>query len=413
MAQRIALVSAFPPGRQSLNEYGLHLARGLADRADVAEVVVIADTLDEPMAELDLGPKVRVERVWRFNDTMATPKILRALMKTNAAGVLWNLQSATFGDREIPAALGHFAPPLARAFGLKSGVIAHNIIAGIDLDSTQLKGQKLRQAIVKLGAGVACRALLAANYTTVTLQGYYDHIRKTYPKADIHLIPHGTFDAYDVELLPLARRPKRIVTMGKYGTYKRLETLLEAFDLLRGDPEFNDYQLIIGGSDHPSTPGYVDALRHERRNDSGVKFHGYVAEDDVGKFFGDARLSIFDYTATTGSSGVLHQAASYGAVPVFPQIGDFVDLCRDEGLSGAHYQVSNSASMASAMRKMLRDLTAAQAVADKNLEASQDMPFADVVGFHVQRLLHDERSEGETCGPVGNAPKNPSFGEAA
>lgn len=412
MAQRIALVSAFPPGCQSLNEYGLHLAKGLADRADVSEVVVIADTLDQPIAELDLGPKIRVQRVWRFNDALATPKILRALFKANAAGVLWNLQSATFGDREIPAALGHFAPPLARVFGLKSGVIAHNIIAGIDLDSTQLKGQKLRQAVVKFGASVACRALLAANYTTVTLQGYYDYIRKTYPSAEVRLVPHGTFEVYDGELRPLAKRPKRIVTMGKFGTYKRLETLLDAFDLLRGDPEFGDYQLVIGGTDHPGTPGYVDTLRQERRNDTGVSFHGYVAEDDIADFFGEARLSIFDYTATTGSSGVLHQAASYGAVPVFPQIGDFIDICRDEGLSGAHYQVSNSASMAKAMRNMLRDLVAAQTVADSNLEVSQEMPFAEIVDFHVQRLLNNEPSETDTFGPAGSPSKSQKFGEA-
>lgn len=412
MAQRIVLVSAFPPGRQSLNEYGLHLAIGLADRADVLEVVVIADILDQPVAELDLGPKIRVERVWRFNDALATLKILRALFKTDAVGVLWNLQSATFGDREMPAAIGHFAPSLARVFGLKSGVIAHNIIAGIDLDSTQLKGQKLRQAVVKIGASVACRALLAANYTTVTLQGYYDHIRKSYPSAEVLLIPHGTFDVYDGELRPLAKRPKRIVTMGKFGTYKRLETLLDAFDLLRGDPEFNDYQLVVGGTDHPGTPGYVDTLREERLNDTGVKFHGYVAEDDVADFFGEARLSIFDYTATTGSSGVLHQAASYGAVPVFPQIGDFVDICRDEGLSGANYQVSNSASMASAMRKMLRDLVAAQTVADSNFEVSQEMPFTNVVDFHVRRLLHNERSGTDAFGPAGTGPKNQNFDEA-
>ena len=387
MEQRIALVSAFPPGQKSLNEYGLHLAKGLADRSDVDEVVVLADVLDQPASELDLGPKVRVDRVWRFNDPLSALRINNALIKHKVTGALWNLQTATFGDREIPAALGHFAPPLARALGFQSGVIAHNIIAGIDLESTQLRGQKMRQAIVRLGASLACRAMLAADYTTVTLQGYYEHIRETYPDADIHLVPHGTFDAACSDLCALAERPKRIVTMGKFGTYKRLDTLLEAFDILRSDPQYQDYELIIGGTDHPSTPGYMANLKAQREGDSGVLFHGYVAEEDVAAFFSTARLSVFDYTATTGSSGVLHQAASYGVVPVFPRIGDFVDLCRDEGLEGAHYEASDAASLAEAMRRVLEDLPSAQQYADANVQVAKGMPFSDVIDFHAQRLL--------------------------
>jgi len=57
MDLRLALVSAFPPGRQSLNEYGFHLANEMADRRDVSEVVVLADRLTEPAEELKLNPK--------------------------------------------------------------------------------------------------------------------------------------------------------------------------------------------------------------------------------------------------------------------------------------------------------------------------------------------------------------------
>ena len=93
-------------------------------------------------------------------------------------------------------------------------------------------------------------------------------------------------------------------------------------------------------------------------------------------------------------------------------LGDNYSLCRDEGLSGAHYQVSNSASMAKAMRNMLRDLVAAQTVADSNLEVSQEMPFAEIVDFHVQRLLNNEPSETDTFGPAGSPSKSQKFGEA-
>lgn len=391
---KIALVSAFPPGQQSLNEYGLHLAKGLADNTNVSEVIIIADLLPKDLPELNLGPKISVRRTWGFNDPKAGFAILRALHAEGADGVLWNVQTASFGDKEIPAALGLAAPALARLFGFPSGVIAHNLISGIDLDSTQLKGQKLRQSVIAFGGAMVTRALLSANYVTVTLRSYLDDVLAKHPKANIHLVPHGTFDTQKIDLPGLESRPKRIVTMGKFGTYKRLETLLAAFEMLRSDPRFTDYELVIGGTDHPGAPGYLDALSQKHAQSGNIVFQGYVAEDDIPEFFSSARLSVFDYSATTGSSGVLHQTASYGSVPVFPYIGDFVDVCRDEGLTGANYAPNTPTDMAEAMANMLRDTARAENIAAANRTAAMGMPFSDVIDFHITQFRNLQRRPG-------------------
>ena len=47
----------------------------------------------------------------------------------------------------------------------------------------------------------------------------------------------------------------RILAFGKWGTYKRLELLIEAFN--RVATQFPNVELVIGGGDHPKTPGYV------------------------------------------------------------------------------------------------------------------------------------------------------------
>ncbi|MBD3679862.1 MAG: glycosyltransferase [Rhodobacteraceae bacterium] len=382
----IALVSAFPPGLQSLNEYGYHLARGLADRPDVESVTVIADLLDEPAPEFVLDPKIRVRRVWSYNSVTAGPAILKAIRATRPDGVLFNLQTASFGDREIPAALGLLAPALTRAMGYPSGLIAHNILAGIDLEKTILRGQPIRQRIVKAGGEVVTRAMMASSYVTVTLSSYADLLQERFPKADVTLVPHGTFDTDRQDMPALADRLARIVTMGKFGTYKRLETLLEAFDLLREGGDNPDLELVIGGTDHPSTPGYLKEVAEARRDDPGVIFHGYVAEEDIPEFFGNARLCVFDYNSTTGSSGVLHQAASYGTVPVFPRIGDFVDLCQDEGLTGENYAPGDAPGMAAAIARLLRDGELAAEIAEGNRLASLGMPFSQVIEFHVEKF---------------------------
>jgi glycosyltransferase involved in cell wall biosynthesis len=383
---RIALVSAFPPGRQSLNEYGLHLAREFSLRPDVAEVIVIADRLASQTDELDLGPKVRVVRAWSFNSPLAGLSILRALLCERVDAAVWNLQMATFGDSELPAALGLLAPAAARLLGCPSGVIAHNIVAGIDLDNTQLKGQPVRQAMVRAGGAVVTRAMLGADYMTVTVKSYLRTLTARYPGAEVHLVPHGTFDTEVRSIAPIAERPKRIVTMGKFGTYKRLETLLAAFDMLRTDPRFADYELVIGGTDHPNTPGYVEGHARHRAGDPGVRFHGYVAEEDIPEFFGTARFSVFDYSATTGSSGVLHQTASYGAVPLFPLIGDFVDVSRDEGLTGGNYAPNDVVGMAHALKRLMSNEQEAQRIAHANRQSSLEIPLSAVAGFHIEWL---------------------------
>ncbi len=385
-ARRIALVSAFPPGKLSLNEYGLHFAKELAARGDVSAVIVLADQLDEPLAELDLGPKVEVRRVWRFNAVGTLPRLLGALRAARADAVVFNLQTATFGDREVPAALGLMAPALARLIGVPSGIIAHNIIAGVDLEQTILKGQRLRQAVVRAGGAVVTGAMMRASYVTTTLQSYVDILHKAHPRANVQLVPHGTFDTIERPWKPHASRPQRIATMGKFGTYKRLETLLAAFDLLRQTEGLADMQLVIGGTDHPNAAGYVAGLKASRSGDAGVVFHGYVAEEAIPEFFEDARISVFDYESTTGSSGVLHQTASYGAVPVFPHIGDFVDICRDEGLEGYHYTPGSAKGMAAAMQQALQHPQAAESLAMANRKAAMGMPFSEVIAFHMGKI---------------------------
>lgn len=385
-ARRIALVSAFPPGRQTLNEYGLHLARAFADRSDVAEVVVIADRLPAAAAELDLGPKIRVRRTWSFNALTSGSRILSALRAEKVDAAVFNLQMASFGDRELSAALGLLAPMAARFLGIPSGVIAHNLILGVDLEQTALKGQPLRQRLVRVGGAVITRALLAANYLTVTLESYRRDLVARHPRANVLLVPHGTFDTDLRPLIPASARPLRIVTMGKFGTYKRLETLIDAFRLLRRRPALQGLELVIGGSDHPSTPGYLAALQTACAGDPAIRFHGYVAEADIPAFFGDARVSVFDYSSTTGSSGVLHQTACYGAVPVFPRIGDFVDVCRDEGLDGANYAPGDAQGMAQAIDSLLSDPSAADRLALANRSAALEMPISQVAQVHMDLL---------------------------
>ena len=60
---KICVVTAFPPSRRGLNEYGFHIAREL-QRDPLLSVTVLSDALDTSEPEL---VDFSVERCWTFN----------------------------------------------------------------------------------------------------------------------------------------------------------------------------------------------------------------------------------------------------------------------------------------------------------------------------------------------------------
>lgn len=384
----LALISAFPPARNSLNEYGFHLAKAFARRDDIQRIVVIADQVDNLEPELEIHPKIEVRRVWRFNSASAALNIVRELKNICPDYALYNLQTATFGDREIPAALGLFAPMLSERAKIPTGVIMHNLIDAVDLTKTNLAGNKWRQKIVSLAGRAINKILLKSGYMSVTLESFLDILQDKYKAANAFLIPHGSFNCEDPADIPsLSTRPNRIVTMGKFGTYKKLERMISAVQRLNANQfEHNPIELVVGGSDHPATPGYMKSLQTQHASDSNIVFHGYVAEEDVPRFFKQGKLAVFDYDSTTGSSGVLHQAATFGTTPLYPLMGDFVDVTEREGLKGFNYIPLDEDSLTDTIHKALSMSDKAQQIADNNLSISSGLSMDVIASMHMGLL---------------------------
>lgn len=384
----IAIVTAFPPSAGSLNEYGLHLVNAFAARIDIEKIIVIADKYDGDASELDLGPKVEVRRVWRFNSLLASAAILKALKGSGADGALYNLQTASFGDSEIPAALGLLAPAISQKLLMPSGVIMHNLVEAVDLSKTNLSGNPLRQKLVSGASFFVTKTMLMTGYMTVTLDSFWDILKDKYKAPNAFMVPHGSFPTSDQhEITPLEARPQTVVTMGKFGTYKRLERTIGAVQSLNAArAATSQIKLVIGGSDHPATPGYLAALAQDHKNDANIVFHGYVAEEDVAGFFTGARLAVFDYDSTTGSSGVLHQAAIYGTPAAYPVMGDFIDVTEREGLSGFHFEPLSQPALKRAIEESLSDTELARSHADNNLNAAKGVTMETVASIQLQLL---------------------------
>ena len=401
----IAIVTAFPPSAGSLNEYGFHLVNAFAAREDVEKIIVIADKYDGGAPELELSPKIEVQRVWKFNSLFASLNILKALRRCGAQGALYNLQTASFGDSEIPAALGLFTPAISHRLVTPSGTIMHNLVEAVDLSKTNVGGSVLRQKLIEKASYIVTKTMLFSGFMTVTLDSFWDILKDKYKASNVFMVPHGSFPTdSDVEITRLSQRENRIVTMGKFGTYKRLERTIGAVQNLNAKRAAKDQiKLIIGGSDHPAKQGYLKELAEKHSGCEHIVFHGYVAEEDVANFFTQAKLAIFDYDSTTGSSGVLHQAAIYGTPAAYPMMGDFVDVTEREGLRGFNYEPLNQPALELAIKCSLSDLDHAQNYADNNIAVSNGVTMGTVASIQLQLLKGAKAKKFNTLRQARNA----------
>ena len=374
----LTIVTSFPPSRASLCEYAEHLVRALAQRPEVTRLSVIADQLPNGVREATLPglEHVKVHRIWRFNDARNAARINRAIQKIKPDGVLYNLQFASFGDRPMPASLGLFSPAITRLQGTPTITLLHNLIETVDLERAGFGANQLRNATIRLGGKILTKAMLGSHRVAVTMPRYQDILEHQYRARNVFHAPHGTFQR--TQPLPLPSK-RTVLAFGKFGTYKRLETLLQAQAiLLEHNP---DTHLVIAGTDSPNAPGYLERMQREH-GATNVTYTGYVPESQVRHVFAKASTVVFPYSGTTGSSGVLHQAGEFSRGAVLPLIGDLADLITDEGYRAEFFEPENPTSLAEALERAL-DPERALELGMNNHAAAMNLLLENVVEKYI------------------------------
>jgi len=393
----IALITTYPPSSGSLNEYAYHFVNALRQKPEVEHLTILADVLPDgaeypPMTEP--GVPTDIFGCWRFGAWDNALRIQSAVRSIRPDVALFNIQFASFAGARAPAALGLFAPALIkRTTQTTTAVLLHNIMETVDLESAGFGGNSLLARITRLAGNIATRTILQADLVALTIPKYIDILTEKYGVENIFLAPHGAFhQVSDPPTTDNGDQTEVILAFGKFGTYKRVEALLEAFEILQQQRE-TSMQLIIAGTDNPNVSGYLQRMQQEYAHIPNVVYTGYVQEDDVPGLFQSADVVAFPYTSTTGSSGVLHQAGSYGCAVVLPNLGDFAELIQDEGYVGEFFEPEEAHSMALAIARLLDDPDLRQQQGEQNFLASQGIPISDVVDWyllHFERLLGDE-----------------------
>ncbi len=379
---RVAVVTAAPPSKATLTEYGLYLIEHLKDVDGVDEVIVLAEESDGIPPS---GPGLTVEAGWRFDSPLSLYRLVRATRRHRPDAVLFNLHFTSFGTRRIPAALGLITPMVVRLFGTPTVVLLHNLVDTTDLDAAGYASSPLERRVLRSIGRILTRAILRVDHVGTTLPAYVDILRDDYRATNVSLTPHGAFRSAPASAT-IPPGPRRLLAFGKFGTYKRVDDLVTAYRLLLRDPVHQDVELIIAGTDAAVTPGYLAGVEATCTDLPGVHFAGYVAEQDVAGLFASATLTVFPYTATTGSSGPLHQAGSYSRAVVAPRIGDFIDQIEEEGFTAKSFEPGDPESLMASLQWLLARPDEIERMGAQNHAAAVGLPLADIAEWHAIHL---------------------------
>lgn len=382
---KLAIISPYPPSKVTLNEYGYHLVKHFAQKEEIEEIVVLTNLLDDNTTYQTDVDHVRLLPCWTFNSLFSPIRILQTIRREKPDVVLLNLQFMSFGTSKIPAALGLMIPALLRLMGVPAISLLHNIMEEVDLGSAGFTKNKVVQWAYKLIGTMLTRLVLQSNLVGVTIEKYVQVLRDKYRTNNVVLIPHGTFE---IAQMPVFNKPTegplKVMTFGKFGTYKKVEVLIEAVQKLRGKRNI-PIEVVIAGTDSPNTPGYLDSVKEKYSHVKGVTYTGYVPEEDVEGIFTESTVVVFPYTSTTGSSGVLHQAGSYGKATILPRLGDLERLIETEGYCGSYFEPNDAMSLADSLEKVLTDRDYRKSLAYQNYQASISLSMSDITDWY---LLH-------------------------
>ncbi|HKD83461.1 MAG TPA: glycosyltransferase [Terriglobales bacterium] len=395
---KICLVTAFPPSRRGLNEYGFHIAREL-QRDPVLSLTILADELEGPYEEL---PDYDVVRCWRFDSLFNPARLLKVVYDVRPDVVWFNLLFSTFGNSPMAAFCGLSQPALSRISGHYTHVTLHHLMDNINLADFGVRFPRLYRS----AGSIATRMLLMSNSISVLLPVYRRTLIDKYRGDNVHFRAHGILGGRpEAPDFTLRGNPHQILAFGKWGTYKRLELLIDAFEqLVRYMP---NVRLVVAGGNHPQTPGYIESVAESMKGNPRVEFTGYVHEEDIPKIFRNSSVLVLPYSSATGASGVAHLACEFGVPIISAGIDDFREMAFDEGLAVDFYETGNATSLAAQLQSLLTDDERMREMAEQNFSAALRMTMPQIIRQYLRSF--DLQQRASALAPISRFRRIPAW----
>jgi glycosyltransferase involved in cell wall biosynthesis len=411
---KICLVATFPPSGRQLNEYAFHIARELRCNPDVELTILADEVMDYDFATDENGdslkahrlselPGFNVIRCWKFGSLKTPVRLLKTIRRLKPDVVWYNLVFSSFATPENPFAAfaGLSAPALTRAAGFFTHITLHHIIEHVDFAAAGVR----RERLFRLGTNLATKALLKAHSVSVLLPHFRTTLNTKYSAQNVLLGTHGTFASIPSppDFRKRGNPDLRILAIGHWGTYKRLETLMEAFPMIL--ESVPNARLIVAGANHHTKAGYWESIQAAQPKGLPIEFRGYVPEEDIPELFQSASVLVLPYDSATGSSGPAHQACEFGVPIVCADIDDFREMATGEGMAIRFYDKGDAADLAKQFIVLLRSPELQRQMADHNFAAGVEMTMTSVVKnylrwFELHKCKRAMRNVGALSGPL-------------
>ena len=143
-------------------------------------------------------------------------------------------------------------------------------------------------------------------------------------------------------------------------------------------------RLTIAGTEHTRFPNYARDLKARFHGISGVQWLGQVIEDDVLELFRRAQIVVLPYTASTGSSSVLYQAATWGRAVVASDLSEIRSLVDESDLEVEFFANGDVQSLCRTVRVLLDSPEVRQAQARHNFDCIQRTRPEKTCGAYIK-----------------------------
>jgi glycosyltransferase involved in cell wall biosynthesis len=153
--------------------------------------------------------------------------------------------------------------------------------------------------------------------------------------------------------------------------YKGLDLLITAFTRLR--LEYPHLRLTIAGASHARFPNYGRELRQHFNGTHGIRWLGQVPEEHVKDLFRRAQIVVLPYGASTGSSSVLYQAATWGRAIIASDLDEIRKMAAENNLQVEFFERDSPESLYRSMRLLVNSSSLRRAQAGHNLKSIQHL----------------------------------------
>ncbi|MDP6631242.1 MAG: glycosyltransferase family 4 protein [Kiritimatiellia bacterium] len=212
--------------------------------------------------------------------------------------------------------------------------------------------------------------------TCVAVSRYYaDHVQPLLGLEDgqLHVIPLGV----DTETFTPAASPPGVPTIGFLSRLNEglgLGVLVDAFSELKRDPAFRSLRLRLAGGSTPEDSRFIRTIRRSLRREGVLQDVDFVEEFDPERRAEFLRtLTLLSVPILEGEAfGLFQLEAMASGVPVVqPAVGGFPEVAELTGGSLV-YEPDDTASLVTALRRVLSDETERNALAREGLTSAHN-----------------------------------------